>query len=225
MNGFLKRLWIQSLVVFCLTAATVVDWNAAFAGSQIDSDDIIKNVRKKFKDVDSFVIDFDYRFYWRLTKQTQKMGGKILYKKKNKIRFELGQQLDITDGSTVWQYSDANKQVIIEHLDKNDKSLFLPNYFLYDYLDKYKSELIKQEAVLGQNCFVLKMIPKTSDDIIQSMKIWVGEKDWITHRMEYTDLEGNVISYDFVDIKLGAVLADNLFSFEFGSDVEVIDLR
>lgn len=220
-----KKQTVAGIGFFFLILSVVIAGRPVHADLQVDADDVIKKVRKKFKEVDSFLIDFEYQFYWRLTKQTQKMGGRILFKKKNKIRFELGQQLDVTDGSTVWQYSDANQQVIIENLDKNAKSLFLPNYFLYDYLDKYKSELIREESVRGQNCYVLKLIPKTPDDIVQAMKIWVGEKDWVTVRMEYTDLEGNVISYDFVDVKLGAALPDDLFSFEFGSDVEVIDLR
>ncbi len=197
--------------------------NALSAGE--DAQSIIKKVQNKYKKTDSFSFNFDYFFKWKLTGQQQSLQGKLFFKKENNIRYELGQQLNITNGEVVWQYSDLNNQVIIDKLKKNSKSLFMPKYFLYEYLDKFIAEVVKVEMVQGRQFFVLKMDPRDKDDFVQGMKIWVPADTWITERIEYTDLEGNSISYVFTHIEVDRPMDMKLFDFQVEQGMEVIDLR
>jgi outer membrane lipoprotein-sorting protein len=190
-----------------------------------DAQSIIKKVQNRYKKIDSFVINFDYHFQWKLTGKNQDLQGKLFFRKENNIRYELGQQLNITDGETVWQYSEVNNQVIIDRLKKNSKSLFLPKYFLYEYLDKFVSEVIAVETNRGRSFYVLKMNPKDKDDFVQSMKVWVPSDTWITEKVEYVDLEGNRISYEFTHIEVDQPISPKLFSFEPESGMDVVDLR
>jgi outer membrane lipoprotein-sorting protein len=190
-----------------------------------DAQSIIKKVQNKYKKTDSFSFSFDYQFKWKLTGQQQSLQGKLFFKKENNIRYELGQQLNITNGEVVWQYSELNNQVIIDKLKKNSKSLFMPKYFLYDYLEKFIAEVIKVEMVKGRQIFVLKLDPRDKDDFVLGMKIWVPADTWITERIEYMDLEGNSISYVFTHIEVDRPMDMKLFNFQVEPGMEVIDLR
>ncbi len=198
-------------------------WTALWG--QESGKDVIKKVQERYKKIKTLEVSFDYQFKWKLTGKLQNLTGKLFYKKENYIRYELGQQLNITDGQTVWQYSEGINQVIVDRLKKGSKSLFLPKYFLYEYMDKFVAEIIKTEAIKGRSVYVLKMNPKDKDDFVQSMKIWVPSDTWLTERVEYTDLEGNVISYSFTQVVTDPVLDDKLFTFSPEAGTDVIDLR
>ncbi len=190
-----------------------------------DAQSIIKKVQGKFKKLDNMTVDFDYHFQWKLTGKTQALQGKLYFKKENNIRYELGQQLNITNGETVWQYSELNNQVLIDHLKKNSKSLFMPKYFLYDYLEKFVAEVISVETKGVRQFHVLKMNPKDKDDFVQSMKVWVAADTWMTEKVEYVDLEGNRVTYAFTHIEIDTAMDPRLFSFQTEAGMDVIDLR
>lgn len=209
--------YVNLMMLFFFTSANL------FAGE--DAQSVIKKVQSKYKKTESFVFDFDYHFKWKLTGQRQDLQGKLFFKKENNIRYELGQQLNITNGETVWQYSELNNQVLIDKLKKNSKSLFMPKYFLFDYLDKFIAEVIKVEMVKGRQIYMLKLDPRDKDDFVQSMKIWVPSDTWITEKIEYTDLEGNSISYEFTHVEIDVALDPKLFNFQVEQGMEVIDLR
>ncbi len=186
---------------------------------------IIKKVQKKFKSADNIAVKFDYTFKWKLTGKSQSLQGSMFFKKENNVRYELGQQLNITNGETVWQYSEANNQVIIDKLKPKSKSLFMPKYFLYDYLEQFIAEIISRETIKGREFYILKMLPKDKDDFVQNMKVWVPSDTWIAERFEYTDLEGNSISYVFTQILVDKDMDARLFDFKAERGMDVIDLR
>lgn len=187
--------------------------------------DIIKKTQRKFKSIDNIAVKFDYTFRWKLTGKTQSLQGAMFFKKENHVRYELGQQLNITNGETVWQYSEANQQVIIDRLKPKSRSLFMPKYFLNEYLDQFIAEVISHETIKGREFYVLKMIPKDKDDFVQSMKVWIPSDTWIAERFEYTDLEGNLITYVFYQITVDKAMDMKLFEFRVEPGMQVIDLR
>lgn len=187
--------------------------------------DIIKNTQKKFKKLNSISVKFDYTFRWKLTGKIQKLQGAMYFKKENYVRYELGQQLNITNGETVWQYSEANQQVIIDKLKPKSRSLFMPKYFLNEYLDQFVAEIISRETIKGREFYILKMLPKDKDDFVQYMKVWIPSDTWIAERFEYTDLEGNTISYSFYQIAVDKAMDIRLFEFQVEPGMQVIDLR
>ncbi|HNC48144.1 MAG TPA: hypothetical protein PLH27_04095, partial [bacterium] len=66
-------------------------------GKPEDAQSVIRKVQNKYKKTDSFSFSFDYRFKWKLTGKSQSAQGKLFFKKENNIRYELGQQLNITN--------------------------------------------------------------------------------------------------------------------------------
>lgn len=194
-------------------------------GKSEDAQSVIRKVQNKYKKTDSFSFSFDYRFKWKLTGKSQSAQGKLFFKKENNIRYELGQQLNITNGESVWQYSEVNNQVIIDKLKKNSRSLFMPKYFLYDYLEKFIAEVIKTETINGRLVYVLKLDPRDRDDFVQSMKIWVPSDTWITQKIEYADLEGNQVTYEFTHVEIDQPMNMSLFTFTPETGMDVIDLR
>lgn len=209
--------------IFLLLVILWFPIQGALAGE--DAPSIIKKIQKKFKSTDNISVKFDYTFKWKLTGKSQSLQGSMFYKKENNVRYELGQQLNITNGETVWQYSEANNQVIIDKLKPKSKSLFMPKYFLYDYLDQFIAEIISRETIKGREFYTLKMLPKDKDDFVQNMKVWVPSDTWIAERFEYTDLEGNSISYVFTQIIVDKALDVRLFDFKVEQGMDVIDLR
>lgn len=214
---------MRIFIIISLMAGLAVSSSGLIAGE--DAPSIIKKVQKKFKSLDNLQVKFDYTFKWKLTGKSQSLQGVMYFKKENNVRYELGQQLNITNGETVWQYSEANNQVIIDKLKPKSKSLFMPKYFLYDYLDQFIAEIISHETIRGREFFVLKMLPKDKDDFVQNMKVWIPSDTWIAERFEYTDLEGNSISYVFTQILADRAMDMKLFDFKTETGMDVIDLR
>lgn len=186
---------------------------------------VIKKVQNKYKKTDTFTLNFNYEFKWKLTGKQQTLSGKLYFEKENHIRYELGGQLNVTDGETVWQYSVHERQVLIDNLRKNSKSMFMPKYFLYEYLDKFIAEIVKTELIGGRTFYVVRLDPRERDDFIQNMKVWIAEDVWMVEKVEYNDLEGNTISYAFTQIELDKPLSPSLFKFEVEPGMQVVDLR
>lgn len=218
-----KKVFMGYKKILLLTVFICMPVHGLMSGE--DAPSIIKKVQRKFKSTDNISVKFDYTFKWKLTGKSQSLQGSMFFKKENNVRYELGQQLNITNGETVWQYSEANNQVIIDKLKPKSKSLFMPKYFLYDYLEQFIAEIISRETIKGREFYILKMLPKDKDDFVQNMKVWVPSDTWIAERFEYTDLEGNSISYVFTQILVDKAMDVRLFDFKTEQGMDVIDLR
>ncbi len=179
--------------------------------------EIIKNVQKKYKELQSLKADFEQEFIWQLVGETQTIKGLLYLSAGNRYRIETDTQTIVSNGTTVWVYSELDNQVIIDSTDKSEENP-LPKDLLFQYSEEYKPELAGEEKFNGEKTYVLNLLPKDEDAFITSMKIWVDASSWLTIKVEQVDINDNVNTYIIGNIKENLQFEDSLFIFEIPED-------
>ncbi|MBN2012338.1 outer membrane lipoprotein chaperone LolA [candidate division KSB1 bacterium] len=190
----------------------------------IDADEVIKRAKKKYEESTSLAAAFTQQFKWKLAGESQEIQGKIWLKDGDKFKIETADQTIVSDGKTIWTYSRANNQVIIDNL-KNNADNMLPNDIFVKYAEDYRPSQLSEETVLGNDCYAILLLPKTQNAFIREMKVWVDKKDWITRKIQHTDINENMTSYTLSEIEIDPALPDNLFRFPKQQGVQEIDMR
>jgi outer membrane lipoprotein-sorting protein len=185
---------------------------------------IVKKVKDTYQDLKTVVIDFEQDFKWKLAGTNQKVNGKIIIKDNVKYHVEIDNNTIVTDGITVWNYSKANNQVIIKNSEKADADQ-LPSKILLKYAEDYNVTLVGEERLQNNDCYVLLFKSKTGDDYYQQMKAWISKKNWLTQKIEQTDINQNINTYLIRSVQTNTPIDDSNFVFQTPKGVEEIDMR
>jgi len=189
-----------------------------------DANDIIKKVQKIYKSAKDVVIDFDRVFIWKLSKNPDTIKGRIYLMGDDYIKYETKEQIFVTDGKYVWSYSSATNQTIID-IYKSDEDEALPKEVIFNFDKKYNSKFVGMENIGGIDCYVLQGTPKNENLEIKSIKLWIDSKKWVAKKIEYINLNDNVIIYNIENVKFNNELKNTFFKFEPPKNSEIIDLR
>jgi chaperone LolA len=195
------------------------------AFSSESAEKILKNIVKKYKECHNFTAEFIHTEYFKLTGSKNEINGKIYVKDGIKYRLVTDDQTVVTDGKVVWTYSPFNNQVLIDYVKEGDGSL-LPRDLLFKYPKEYYATLLKELSIDEDNYYLLKLDPKENiHGYIQSMQILVNRKTYIISKVEYTDYENNVSSFEINKIDTTTPLFDSQFIYQIKEGVKVVDLR
>jgi outer membrane lipoprotein carrier protein len=186
---------------------------------------IIKEVQKKYEQIGNLSADFSQIESFKLTGSENETSGKIYVKNGIKFRLETEDQTVVTDGKTVWTYSTMNNQVLIDRVKEGEGSL-LPRDLLFKYPRDYYATLLEETKIGNEKYYCIKLDPKEGvQGYIKTMKMWIHPKSYIISKIEYTDFNTNVSTFEIRKADITTVLPDSLFIFEPGSDMQVVDLR
>ena len=194
--------------------------SAAFGQS---AKDIIEKVQSRYDDIDDATLTFTQSVRFKLSKAEQQADGVLYFSKPNKYRIETENRTVVTNGKTSWSYNQQNKQVVVSQYKEATHSLS-PEQILLRYPNDYFSSLLKEEKTGTENCFVLKLTPKSETAFATGMKIWVTKK-WMIKKLEMTDLNGAVTTYLIKELITDKGLDAAKFEFSIPKGAEVIDMR
>lgn len=211
----------RHLIIFMLITAV---FSTGLIYGAIDAKDIVKKVRKTYRDLDTISFTFEQSTEWKLAGTSNTFQGKIFIKGKDKVRIEGPDGVMVTNGETVWNYSKSRNQVLINNTKKTNDNL-LPSSILLEYSENYQATLLGEEKVRGRDCYVLELRSKTGDDFFQKMKIWVAKKNWFTQKLQQVDINQNVNTYILSSITVDQPVADAKFNFVSPAGAETIDMR
>lgn len=186
--------------------------------------ELVERLKNKYAGINDAVIKFEQTVKYGISKFEQSFSGTLYFKKKNKYRIETEQQTVVTDGTTSWLYSKVNKQVIIDNF-KKDGGNVSPDKFLLSISDEYIPIILRVEQDNGGKIYVLKLTPKDEDTMIESAKVWVKDGDLQITRVEMTDVNGTITTYNVKSVKLNSGVDDSIFKFSIPSGVKIVDLR
>jgi outer membrane lipoprotein carrier protein len=190
----------------------------------ITGDEIVIRVQKTFEKATALSASFQQTFLWKLAGRQQQSHGTILIKKPGMLRFETDQQIIVSDGATSWTYSPEHHQVIIAPYRESDATLS-PKAFLLEYSVNYQTEYIGEESVKRRPCYIVKLVPKGEGEDITEIKVWVDKRQWVTRKVEYTDINGNISSYIISRVRINPKLEPSAFRFDIPKGAEVVDMR
>lgn len=186
--------------------------------------EILERVRERYEKIEDAEILFSQEIIFSKTSLEQKSSGRLLLKKENMYRLELNDQTVVTDGSTVWSYSRATEQVLIDSFKVDDRFL-TPEKVLTGGPDDFSATLLEREKSGKTGLVVLKLAPRSDDSFITSLKLWVDEDSWLIRQVEVLEFSGKKTTYIISDLNTNIGLPADTFSFIPPEGAEVVDLR
>lgn len=172
----------------------------------------------KFKSTKSFTADFTQVTQTGADKNGFKTSGKIYFKKGNKFRIEMKDQLLVTDGKTVWNHNAKQNKVIITKYDSEPSVLSLDKYIL-EYPQQCDVSFKEKSGIQ-----VIELTPKKKNTGFKGITIYPDDSS-ILSKVEFTDANGNYFSFEFSNVKLNENLSDRQFSYTVPKGTRTVDLR
>jgi outer membrane lipoprotein-sorting protein len=212
MKGFV---WAATL------CATVV---LAFPAWGQTPQEILERAKKKYDSLNDAELKFTQISKFPISRLEQHVSGLLQMKKGNRYRVETDEMVVVTDGETVWSYSRANNQVLIDHFKMDDRG-FSPERILSAAPGDFTPTLIGRDRIGPYETYVLKLIPPGEPGFVRSMKLWISESDYLTRKVEMIDANGKETTYQVNDLRINAGLADARFSYTAPEGADVVDLR
>jgi outer membrane lipoprotein carrier protein len=213
---------LLSLTVVILFSAVVFPPPAIRAGDP--AREVLEKVRKKYDAIADGELRYTQTTIFPVAKLEQHLKGMLVFKKGNRYRVEMEDQTIVTDGTTVWSYSVRNHQVLIDNFTADERSL-TPERILVSAPDDFTPILVGQEKVGKFETTVVKLIPRSEQVLIQSMKLWVDESESLIRMVEILDAGGKTTTYTVTDLRLNTGVPDARFVFQIPEGADVVDLR
>ena len=198
----------------------------AQTASAVSVDEVLTKIESRYS-LGGFSADFSQTTTIKSLNMTDQASGKMWIQRPNKIRWEyltLELQTIISNGTTVWIYRPADKQVFQGNSEvlfrKGKGGMFLSNPKLIR--EHYTFSL---EDTSSPNRYVLKLIPKEKDQDISLIRITVDKDTYNIIRLTTTTPSGEQTTIDMSNISFAANKDPKLFQFRIPQDVQVIQLN
>lgn len=187
--------------------------------------EILEAMSKKYKSFSSFEANITSS----LTNETEgikeEFKGKITVKGE-KFRLVMDDQEIINNGTTVWTYLPAAKEVNIDNYDPNSDEIN-PSKIYEVYKKGFKYLYLEDATEGGVLCEVVDLVPEKRDAQYFKIRMNISKKDRSIQSWTMFDKGGNKYKYAITKFTPNVAVTDNYFIFDPKKypDVEIIDLR
>ena len=188
-------------------------------GVQQSEDKIIEDLQNKFESIQTLKADFRQLSTSSLDDDKINVVGKFFYKKQDKYRIELTDQMIVSDGEKVWNYNKKLNRVVVNTTSNDPSSLSLDK-FIFEYPEKSSIEILQN----NEEVKIVKIIPEDYELNFSYAKLWIDENNLIK-RIEVADAGGSKFVFEFLDIILNTTIKDSMFNLNIPEGTKVIDLR
>jgi len=157
-------------------------------------------------------------------KRTDTLKGGSVIISKDSYKLEIPNNIIWFDGTTLWSYLVAEKEVVITKPDKNDNSfLNKPSVVFTMYKNDYKARLIEESAVN----WIIDLYPEDIKTDLIRVRLTIGKNLNDLKIVEYKRKDGIVIYFLINEYNLNIRPEQNLFVFEREKyrGVDIIDMR
>jgi len=195
-------------------------------------DEILDTLDEKEKTINDLQFNFTQTVTFELVKETHSVTGKLVFKKPNKIYYQIPNQLVVSDGKKMWIHNLETNQVFVD-LWKNWKgiSYFIPGLFnpkgkITDLKKFYKFSLYKEE----EDNYVLLLIPKekvkASLDIPTEkfeFYLWISKKEFYPVKSRFIS-ENIICDTEINNYEINISPKDEIFEYKIPESAEVLRL-
>ena len=209
-----------------VAAAMIVFFLMGFRAQEKDwtVKQVTDQLQHRYEMIDDASVQFEQHVKFGYSNIEQNISGILKMKKPKHYRVESDQQTIVTDGKTVWAYSKANNQVIIDTYKENSNSIS-PEQFMLNLPANYYASLLGYEKQPGGNLILLKLVPKDDRSFVKSVKVSIEENSWMLRKIVILDVNETETTYAVKDIKLNTNIKEKTFTFETPEGSEIVDLR
>ncbi|HEY3429768.1 MAG TPA: outer membrane lipoprotein carrier protein LolA [Cyclobacteriaceae bacterium] len=209
------------LITFFLTAL------ASWAHAQYDPQALatLDAMSKKYKAYTSFEANILSSMTNEVEGVKEEFKGKISVKG-DKFRLVMEEQEVINNGTTVWTYLPAAKEVNIDNYDPNSEDIN-PSKIYEVYKKGYKYLHMGDKTEGGVPCEEIDLVPEKKDAQFFKIKMIINKKDKSIQSWTMFDKGGNKYKYTISKFTPNVTIADTFFTFDPKKypGVEIIDLR
>lgn len=198
-----------------------------FCISQQDpkAETILDAVSKKYSVYKSYQAKFVYELENKQAKVNEKFSGDLKVKGL-KFTIDLGNQVIINNGSTVWTLMKEENEVNISDYKAEDDDLN-PNKIYSMYKSGFKYLHVGEEKIAKQSFDLIELVPDNKNKSYFKIKIWVSKKDKSVNKWKIFEKNGNRFNYIVSNFIVNPKIEDNIFVFDKSkyAGVEIVDLR
>jgi outer membrane lipoprotein carrier protein len=196
----------------------------SFAQSDKKAEELLKKIVDKVAAYKNFKAELSYTMVNKEMDINEKKTG-VIYVQGDKYRIEMEGQIIISDSKTIWTYILDSQEVMVSNVDKDDESIS-PNKILTTYSEDYKAKFDNDNKYKNSE---LKLIDLKANEKKQfeQMSILVNEKNLSLDNFSVYDKNGNVFTYNIINLKPNLDLSPDIFTFDPSKypKVDVIDMR
>lgn len=153
-----------------------------------------------------------------------KISGTLTLMKGNKYRIELDGQTIVSDGKTVWTYSQSTNQVLVDNY-QSDSPVLTPDRIFSILPTQFTSTVTGTEKLAAFQTTILNMVPNDKSSIIKQMKVWVDDSLSVARKVQVQDVNDNIITYTVDNLKINSGVTDDVFKMTTPKGAESIDMR
>jgi outer membrane lipoprotein-sorting protein len=187
--------------------------------------EILEAMSKKYKALTSFEANITSSMTNETEGIKEEFKGKITVKG-DKFRLAMEDQEIINNGTIVWTYLPAAKEVNIDNYDPESDEIN-PSKIYELYKKGFKYLYIEDVTEGGVLCEVVDLVPEKKDAQYFKIRMNIGKKDRSIQSWTMFDRSGNRYKYTITKFVPNVTVADAFFTFDPKKypGVEIIDLR
>jgi outer membrane lipoprotein carrier protein len=203
----------------------IIVGNIAIAQYDPKALEILEAMSKRYKTITAFEANLTSTLVNESAGVKDEFKGKLTVKG-DKYRLELDEQHVYNNGTTVWTYLPANKEVNIDNFDPKSEDLN-PSKFYDMYKKGFKYLLMGDKTEAGVACDEIDLVPEKKDAQYFKVKMMISKKDKSVQNFTMFDRSGNKYKYVITKFTPNVKVDDAYFAFDPKKfpGVEVIDLR
>lgn len=208
---------------FFITFLSVVQFS--FAQYDAQALTTLEAMSKKYKAYTSFEANITSTMTNEVEGIKEEFKGKITVKG-DKYKLVMDDQEIINNGTTVWTYLPAAKEVNIDNYDASSEDIN-PSKIYEIYKKGFKYLLVGERTEAGVVVEEIDLVPEKKDAQFFKIKMLITKKDRSIQSWTMHDKTGNKYKYTISKFTPNVSVADTFFAFDTKKypGVEVIDLR
>ncbi len=214
-------------ILFIIAAAFLLSIpHSAFANESLDV--VVDKIQKKYEQVTDFHAGFSQEAEVKALNKVQKAEGEVWLKKPGKMRWNYNSPAKdeiVSDGNTLWYYSQEEKQVIETPLSKVSDTQTTSTLLsgLGNIKELFDVSFANADALGGgAGSYFLDLKPKTEEEGYNKVTIAVDKNTMLVNTMYLYDPFGNLTTVNLTNISVDKGVPDSLFVFNVPAGVEVI---
>jgi len=215
---------------FKMKSTLIVLFLAVFVNLQAQEDKKAKGILDKLSAKTKSYATIRTEFSYALVNKDRKINNSQFWKlllKGDKYRLDMGDQLIISDGKTMWKILKNDKEVEISSSSSKEDALNPKNIFTM-YEKGFKFKYVKEEKLGTKIVHVIDLfpiVPKEKD--YNSIRLFIDKTALQVLKSEIKGKNGNVYTYDIKKFVTNEAIEEAQLSFKKADfpGFEVNDLR
>ena len=182
---------------------------------------LCKKIRSMYTGSKTITTDFEQSIFWTVREKTTRKKGALVIAPGNKFNVNLSDETLVSDGTTYWQYSKKDNQVVIRNVKDIDLAS-LPANILSGFLNDYTFKEKEQKGKITTLEWIADSSKKSSN---HNVSLVVITKTGIVQSLSFTDENDNTHTYRFKNTVFDKSVPEKTFTFKVPADAHIVDNR